>query len=98
VIEDAKALGKFVIASDIAVHREQLSAGVAFFAPDNAAELARLMSQPAFPMSTFSDDDDVSRRREYARTLDRLIAEVTRDFKQRRVDELTISPPDFLTK
>jgi glycosyltransferase involved in cell wall biosynthesis len=40
VIEDAKAMNQFVIASDIPVHREQLQDNGVFFDPDNARELA----------------------------------------------------------
>ena len=40
VIEDAKSLGKFVIASDIAVHREQLVAGGMFFDAQNERQLS----------------------------------------------------------
>ncbi|MDN3655870.1 glycosyltransferase family 1 protein [Ferruginibacter paludis] len=43
VIEDAKSLGKFVIASDIAVHREQLPWGGCFFAPHDSDFLAELI-------------------------------------------------------
>lgn len=43
VIEDAKALNKFVIASTIAVNREQIAENVLFFEPDNAALLAQLI-------------------------------------------------------
>ena len=39
-VEEAKALGKQLILSDIPVHREQ-SQGAAFFAPDDAAALAQ---------------------------------------------------------
>lgn len=43
VVEDAKALQKEIILSDIAVHREQLPEYEYFFTPDNPDELARLM-------------------------------------------------------
>lgn len=45
VIEDAKALNKFVIASDIAIHREQIENGVSFFKPDDTNYLAECMWQ-----------------------------------------------------
>jgi glycosyltransferase involved in cell wall biosynthesis len=40
VIEDAKAMNKYVIASAIPVHKEQISRNACFFDPENAAELA----------------------------------------------------------
>jgi glycosyltransferase involved in cell wall biosynthesis len=42
-VEDAKALGKHVLASDIAVHREQLDRNVDFFRPHEIEALARLL-------------------------------------------------------
>jgi len=43
VIEDGKALNKFIIASDLPVHREQLNKNAIFFNPLNPNELASLM-------------------------------------------------------
>jgi glycosyltransferase involved in cell wall biosynthesis len=43
VVEDAKALGKFVFASDLAVHREQLAQHCCFFKADDEMELASLI-------------------------------------------------------
>ena len=40
VVEDAKSLSKFIIASDIEVHREQLSSNVLFFDPLNSVDLS----------------------------------------------------------
>lgn len=40
VVEDAKAMNQFVIASDLSVHKEQLDKNVAFFDPHNPAALA----------------------------------------------------------
>lgn len=48
VVEDAKALNKFLIASDIAVNREQIHHNVLFFEPTDAETLAnniRLVSE-----------------------------------------------------
>jgi glycosyltransferase involved in cell wall biosynthesis len=44
-VEDAKALGRPVIASDIPVHREQSPAAFGFAAPDDAEGLAALMER-----------------------------------------------------
>lgn len=45
VVEDSKALNKYIIASDLKVHREQLSeyTGKVFFKPESIGELAGLM-------------------------------------------------------
>jgi glycosyltransferase involved in cell wall biosynthesis len=40
LVEESKALGRFVILSDLPVHREQITTNVAFFDPYNADELA----------------------------------------------------------
>lgn len=50
-VEDAKALGCPVIASDIAVHREQCPDALGFFGCDDAASLAELIARawPALP-------------------------------------------------
>jgi glycosyltransferase involved in cell wall biosynthesis len=44
VIEDAKALNKTVIASDINVHREQLGENSHFFAPDDETKLVLILT------------------------------------------------------
>jgi glycosyltransferase involved in cell wall biosynthesis len=44
-VEEAKSLGKRVILSDIAVHREQAPAGGTYFPPDDAAALAARMQE-----------------------------------------------------
>ncbi len=43
VIEDAKAMNQFVIASDINVHREQLQTNCKFFSPKDEAGLAKII-------------------------------------------------------
>lgn len=45
VIEDAKALNKFVIASNLSVHAEQLSENADFFEPSDFSTLADLLEQ-----------------------------------------------------
>ena len=42
-VEDAKALGKFIILSNLAVHKEQISENVIFFDPHHPEELAAAM-------------------------------------------------------
>lgn len=43
LVEEAKALGKFIILSDLPVHREQINKNVAFFEPKNSKALANLL-------------------------------------------------------
>lgn len=45
VVEDSKALNKFIIASSIAVHKEQTNNNVQFFDPDDPNELANYMNE-----------------------------------------------------
>lgn len=45
VIEDAKALNKYVIASNINVNIEQINKDCTFFNPDNADELSNILSE-----------------------------------------------------
>ena len=44
-VAESKVLGKQIIASDIAVHRELAPAGTVFFNPHDAEQLARLLSE-----------------------------------------------------
>jgi glycosyltransferase involved in cell wall biosynthesis len=43
-VEDAKLLGKYIILSDLVVHKEQISKHVYFFNPDNVDELVAGMA------------------------------------------------------
>jgi glycosyltransferase involved in cell wall biosynthesis len=54
VVEDAKAMNKFVILSDLNVHREQLKQNVTFFNPRKPEELAACMSD-ANRLTVFAD-------------------------------------------
>lgn len=57
VVEDAKALGKYLVLSDLPVHREQAKSRVAFFNPENDVELAdRLAALLATPPETVKTD------------------------------------------
>ena len=44
-VEDAKALNKFIIVSDMPIHKEQLDCNVAFFDANDATELALIMEK-----------------------------------------------------
>jgi len=45
VVEDSKALNKFIIASDIPVHREQNNGNMEFFSPNNSVQLAEIIEK-----------------------------------------------------
>jgi glycosyltransferase involved in cell wall biosynthesis len=75
-VEDAKALGKHVLASDIAVHREQLDRNADFFAPEHAHALSGLLRR-------YADSDPWVRplayernRQDFANSLLRMLREV----------------------
>jgi len=92
VVEDAKALGRPVLASDIPVHREQLGPGALLFAPDDAAALATLLrtygeADPPAPAWNYP-----SAERRFARELMRTIRIAERDFRRRRLPRLKITP------
>jgi len=44
VVEDAKCLGKFLLLSELRVHKEQVQKNAAFFDPLNVEQLAALMT------------------------------------------------------
>lgn len=45
VIEDAKALNKYILATNLEVNREQVQTNISFFEKDNASKLAFLMQE-----------------------------------------------------
>ena len=80
-----------MLASDIAVHREQLAEGGDFFGGEDAAALAGLLRRyaEADPQVATRDYDEARRR--FAADLMRMCREVAADFRRRRVDRLLIS-------
>jgi glycosyltransferase involved in cell wall biosynthesis len=56
VVEDAKALNKTLILSDIPVHREQISQNVDFYDPMNHCQLAEILKnyQPKFEIIDYN--------------------------------------------
>jgi glycosyltransferase involved in cell wall biosynthesis len=63
VVEEAKSKSQFVIASDLPVHREQLSENVTFFDPKDKADLASAMKARLENMSAnVKLDYDLNRR------------------------------------
>ncbi len=91
VVEDAKALGRPVIASDIAVHREQLAEGADFFAPHDHAALAALLRRYAEADPPRPRADYAAAERRFADELWSMVTAVERDFRRRKVPRLVIS-------
>ena len=89
-IEDAKALGRHVMASDIAVHREQLGDDADLFRGDDAGALAALLKRYARTDPEAQRIDYDRNRRRFAEDLMRMCREVAADFRRRRVDRLVI--------
>jgi hypothetical protein len=92
VIEDAKATGRHVLASDIAVHREQIDRSVDFFPAEDDQALAELLARYAAADPRPAAVDYGAARRAFAERLWAMIGDVDRDFRRRRVDRLVIAP------
>jgi len=90
IVEDAKALGKWVLASDIAVHREQIARNVDFFQPEDAAALAELIDRYGRTSPGCEDVDYPAEQRKFADNLIAMIAEVVGDLRRRRAPWLTV--------
>ena len=91
VIEDAKALGRPVIASELPVHHEQLGAGADYFAAEDERALALILDRYAVnPPSARAGDYGQDQRR-FARRLWAMITKVERDYRRRGVDRLVIT-------
>jgi glycosyltransferase involved in cell wall biosynthesis len=54
LVEEAKAMNKFILLSDLPVHREQICRNVAFFEPNDALKLALLMEKELYEPSLIS--------------------------------------------
>ena len=91
VIEDAKAVGRHVLASDLSVHREQIGRNVDVFPPHDDAALLRLLRTYAESDPRLEPADYPAAQRRFAEDLWRMIQEVERDFRRRRVDRLVIA-------
>ena len=55
VVDEARALGKVIFASDISMHREQAGADIHFFDPGSPAELAELLAAHWSQLTSGSD-------------------------------------------
>jgi glycosyltransferase involved in cell wall biosynthesis len=89
-IEEAKALGRPVIASDIAVHREQLTANADLFGGEDAQGLAQLLQRYAAADPEVAPIDYAQARLRFAEDLMAMCQEVAADFRRRHVDRLVI--------
>ena len=96
VIEDAKALGVPVLASDIAVHREQLPAGADFFDPQDPTALAALLTRYAKADPPPLELDYGAAKLRFAHDLWQMITDIEADFRNRGVARLTIHRPSPL--
>jgi glycosyltransferase involved in cell wall biosynthesis len=85
VVEDAKAMGRHVLASDIAVHREQLETRADFFAPHDAGALAALIERYADRDPAPGPIDYAAAKQAYAEALMAMAEDAVRDFRRRRV-------------
>lgn len=94
VVEDAKALGRHVLASDIAVHREQLDRNADFFATNDDERLAALIRGYAKSDPAVQPLDYATHRLRFAERLVEMLTEVEADFRERRVARLLISAAD----
>ncbi|MFT4668555.1 MAG: glycosyltransferase involved in cell wall biosynthesis [Flavobacteriaceae bacterium] len=56
VVEDAKASGKYIVLSNLEIHKEQVSESVSFFNPKNATELSEILK------SVFLEMPEVNRK------------------------------------
>ena len=92
VVEDAKALGKHVIASDIAVHREQMDRNVDFFPPEDHPRLAELLRAYSTVDPALKPLDYGAHQRHFAERLLALIQEVAADVDQVGVRKFVVPP------
>jgi glycosyltransferase involved in cell wall biosynthesis len=60
-VEEAKSMGKAIVLSDIAVHREQAPDRAAFFLPDDAEQLAGRMSEAWDRWDVYADAQFIDR-------------------------------------
>ena len=89
-VEDAKALGRHVMASDIAVHREQLGANADIFGGDDAGALATLLQRYATMDPEPAPGDYARARQGFAHDLIAMCRDVASDFGRRKVDRLVV--------
>ena len=86
-VEEAKSLGKRVLLSDIAVHREQAPARGTFFATDDPAALA---SQMEAALASHDPDEEDREARRSSTLLPGRVQEFARHYEQIVLDTLAI--------
>lgn len=91
VIEDAKACGQRVIASSLAVHREQIDRNVTFFEPLDAAALATALRCCAALPAPLQPFDLIGGRLRFAEALMSAIRAAAADFESRKVDVFAVT-------
>jgi len=91
VVEDAKALGVHVLASDIAVHREQLEQNADFFQPHDHHALAALLRRHRDATPIPQPVDYPAARLRFAHDLLRTLTAIADDFRRRRIDRFVIA-------
>jgi glycosyltransferase involved in cell wall biosynthesis len=85
VVEDAKALGKQVLASNLAVHRDQLRANADFFDPEDSAALARLLRTYSARDPSPVPLDYGAAQRKFASEVAEMLGKAEADFRRRGV-------------
>jgi glycosyltransferase involved in cell wall biosynthesis len=84
-LEDAKALGKPALCSDLPVHREQMGSQAHYFQPQDAKELAKLLLRGPWPeapaWSAEAERLGLARAKEQARAFGSKILELCRTMK-----------------
>ena len=95
-VEEAKALGVRVIASDIAVHREQAAPGALYVHPDKPEELARALAavaaSPAPAPDRAAAASLMQRRNGFARAYEEVVLELCSGTKHRIMQRDANSP------
>lgn len=77
VVEDAKALHKYVVLSDIPLHREQLKENVSFFNPDDPEDLADKMEEVLRGKPIMSEYNYGDNIKEYGRCFMQIVTDLT---------------------
>ncbi|SPL64776.1 glycosyltransferase family 4 protein [Ochrobactrum soli] len=77
VVEEAKSKSKFIIASDITVHREQLSTNALFFDPHDPNSLAEAIKQRLQDHFENTEIDYDEHRRRFAQNFINIVASVS---------------------
>lgn len=85
-VEEAKAMGKQILLSDIPVHREQSPCRGRYFSPDKADELAEAMAQTLKAFDSSAEEDIMrdslaesgDRKQAFAQNYERIVLDVYR--------------------